>query len=361
MGLAGPRNTIADVSGLSVGNADDGRLSSGVTVVLCEAAAVAAAAVFGGAPGSREIDAVGLEGSAGVADAIVLSGGSAFGLDAATGVQSFLREQGRGFPVRDARVPIVPQAILFDLLNGGGKAWGRHPPYRDMAYAAAASAALDFELGTAGAGLGAKVAAAGGKSMRGGLGSASERLAGLACDADTHVTAGALAAVNAVGAVTIGDTPHFWAAPFERRGEFGGLGFPHPWPENAGEPSFKFPLAARANTTLCIVATDAALSQAQCKRLAIMAAAGMARAIVPVFTPFDGDIIFALATGKTQLANPMLALPYLGAAAANCVARSIARGVYTASGGLPDGTPAYTTLFGIAPHPVPLPMGEGTP
>src|SRR6516164_4355249 len=163
MGLAGPRNTIADVSGLSVGNALDSHLSSGVTVVLCEAAAVAAAAVFGGAPGSREMDAVGLEGSAGAADAIVLSGGSAFGLDAATGVQSFLREQGRGFPVSTARVPIVPQAILFDLLNGGDKAWGRHPPYRDMAYTAAASAALDFELGAAGAGFGAKVAAAGGK------------------------------------------------------------------------------------------------------------------------------------------------------------------------------------------------------
>jgi L-aminopeptidase/D-esterase-like protein len=351
MGLAGPRNNIADVGGLSVGNAHDVRLASGVTVVLCESAAVAAAAVMGGGPGSREMDAIGLEGSAGAADAIVLSGGSAFGLDAATGVQSFLREQGRGFPVRDTRVPIVPQAILFDLLNGGDKAWGRHPPYRDMAYAAAASAALDFELGAAGAGLGAKVAAAGGKSMRGGLGSASEKLAGLACDAGTQVTVGALAAVNAAGAATIGDSPHFWAAPFEQGSEFGGLGFPRPWPENAAQPSFKFPLVERASTTLCIVATDAALSQAQCKRLAIMAAAGMARAIVPVFTPFDGDIIFALATGKTPLANPALALPYLGAAAANCVARSIARGVYAASGSLPDRTPAYATLFGIAPHP----------
>src|SRR5215475_12982953 len=215
MGLAGPRNKITDVSGLSVGNAHDGRLGSGVTVVLCEVAAVAAAAVFGGGPGSRDLDAVGLEGSVGAADAIVLSGGSAFGLDAATGVQSFLREQGRGFQVRDARVPIVPQAILFDLLNGGDKAWGRHPPYRDMAYSAAASAGLDFELGAAGAGFGAKVAASAGQSLRGGLGSASERLAGLASDAGRDVIVGALAAVNAVGAVTIVDTPHFWAAPFE--------------------------------------------------------------------------------------------------------------------------------------------------
>jgi L-aminopeptidase/D-esterase-like protein len=347
MALAGPRNKITDAGGLFVGNAHDAQLASGVTVVLCDRAAVVAATVMGGGPGSREMDAAGLEGSVGAADAIVLSGGSAFGLDAATGVQSFLREQGRGFPVRTARVPIVPQAILFDLLNGGDKAWGRHPPYRDMAYAAAASAGSDFELGAAGAGFGAKVAAADGKSMRGGLGSASERLAGLASHADTPVTVGGLAAVNAVGSVTIGDTRYFWAAPFEQGSEFGGLGFPRPWPGNAAEPSFKFPLAERASTTLCIVATDAVLSQAQCKRLAIMAAAGMARAIVPVFTPFDGDIIFALATGKTPLENPMLALPYLGAAAANCVARSIARGVYTASGSLPDGTPAYApTLVG---------------
>jgi L-aminopeptidase/D-esterase-like protein len=346
MGLPGPRNTITDVGGLFVGNAHDSQLASGVTVVLCESAAVTAAAVMGGGPGSREMDAVGLEGSVGAADAIVLSGGSAFGLDAATGVQSFLREQGRGFPVRDVRVPIVPQAILFDLLNGGDKAWGRHPPYRDLAYAAAASAALDFEPGAAGAGFGAKVAAAGGKAIRGGLGSASEKLKGLASDADTAVTVGVLTAVNAAGAVTIAGTRHFWAAPFEQGSEFGGLGFPRPWPENAAEPSFKFPVAERANTTLCIVASDAALSQAQCKRLAMMAAAGMARAILPVFTPFDGDIVFALATGKTPLANPALALPYLGAAAANCIARSIARGVYAASGSLPDGTPAYATLFG---------------
>jgi L-aminopeptidase/D-esterase-like protein len=348
MGLAGPRNKITDVRGLAVGNAHDARMASGVTVVLCEAAAVAAGAVFGGGPGSRDMDAVGLEGSAGAADAIVLSGGSAFGLDAATGVQSFLRERGRGFVVRTARVPIVPQAILFDLLNGGDKTWGRHPPYRDMAYAAAASAALDFELGGAGAGFGAMTAAGGGKSMRGGLGSASEELTSLAREPGTAVTVGALVAVNAVGAVTVADTPHFWAAPFEQRGEFGGLGSPRPWPENVAEPAFKFPLEERANTTLCIVATDAVLSQAQCKRLAIMAAAGMARAIVPVFTPFDGDIIFALATGKTPLANPMLALPYLGAAAANCVARSIARGVYAADGSLPDGTPAYAELFAHA-------------
>ncbi len=340
----GPRNLITDVSGLAVGNAQDGKLASGVTVILCEAATTAAASIFGGGPGTRELDALGLEGLVGAADAIVLSGGSAFGLDAATGVQSFLRERGRGFAVREARVPIVPQAILFDLLNGGDKSWDRYPPYRDLAYEAAASAAPDFSQGSAGAGLGATIAAGKGQIIRGGLGSVSERLS-LPNGRGAEVTIGALAAVNVAGAVTIADTPYFWAAPFERGNEFGGLGMPKQWPSNAGKPQFKFPLPERSNTTLCIAATDAALSQAHCKRLAVMAAAGMARAMFPVFTPFDGDVVFALATGKVQLGNPLLALPYIGAVAANCVARAIARGVYEASGALPDGTPCYRQLF----------------
>ncbi|MFY9642075.1 MAG: P1 family peptidase [Rhodomicrobium sp.] len=340
----GPRNSITDISGLAVGNAQDGKLASGVTVILCGTATTAAASVLGGGPGTREMDALGLEGLVGAADAIVLSGGSAFGLDAATGVQSFLRERGRGFAVRQARVPIVPQAILFDLLNGGDKSWKLHPPYRDLAYEAAASAAADFKQGSAGAGLGGTIAAGRGRIIRGGLGSVSERIT-LRSEQGAEITVGALAAVNVAGAVTVGDTPHFWAAPFEQGSEFGGLGSPKPWPVNAGEPQFKFPLAEQGNTTLCVAATDAALNQAHCKRLAVMAAAGMARAMFPVFTPFDGDVVFTLATGKVPLANPLLALPYIGAAAANCVARAIARGVFEASGTLPDGTPCYRQLF----------------
>ncbi len=345
MGVPGPRNLITDVAGLAIGNAHNHKLASGVTVIVCESASTAAASVFGGGPGSRDMDAIGLEGSVGAADAIVLSGGSAFGLDAATGVQSYLREQGRGYPVRTARVPIVPQAILFDLLNGGDKSWGRHPPYRDMAYEAAARASEDFELGSAGAGFGAMTAASEGKAMRGGLGSASERIGALPGDPRAEVTVGAIAAVNAVGAVTVADTPHFWAAPFEQADEFGGLGSPQPWPAETGYPLLKFPLSERANTTLCAIATDATLTQAQCKRVAVMATAGMARAIVPVFTSFDGDIVFSLATGRVPLAQPALALPFIGAAAANCIARAIARGVYEARGALPDGTPCYRDLF----------------
>ena len=341
----GPRNLITDVAGISIGHAHDGKLASGVTVVLGEDAAVTAATIFGGGPGTREVDAIDLKGSVGAADAIVLSGGSAFGLDAASGVQAFLREAGRGFSVGPVRVPIVPQAILFDLINGGDKAWGRRSPYPEMAFEAAARAGKDFALGSAGAGHGAAVSAGEGRRIRGGLGSVSEAVPGLASVDGADVLVGALSAVNAVGSVTVADTPHFWAAPFEQGTEFGGLGSPHPWPAHASRAAFKFAAPERANTTLCVVATDAALTHQQCKRLATMAGAGMARAIFPAFSSFDGDIVFAAATGKTRLKDPQMALPWIGAAAANCLSRAIARGVYESSGYLPNGTPSYRNLF----------------
>jgi L-aminopeptidase/D-esterase-like protein len=345
MSSTGPRNLITDVAGISVGHAHDEKLASGVTVVLAESAAVTAATIFGGGPGTRELDAIDLRGSVGVADAVVLSGGSAFGLDAASGVQAFLREAERGFSIGPVRIPIVPQAILFDLTNGGDKVWGRRSPYHELGFQAAASAGKDFALGSAGAGLGTVVSAGIGRLIRGGLGSASEVVSGLASVEGADVIVGALAAVNAVGSVTVADTPHFWAAPFEQGAEFGGLGSPHPWPGHASRPAFKFAAPERANTTLCVVATDAALTHQQCKRFATMAGAGMARAIFPVFSSFDGDIVFALATGKTPLKDPQMALPWIGAAAANCLTRAIARGVYEASGYLPNGTPSYRKLF----------------
>ncbi len=341
----GPRNLITDVAGIRVGHAHDEKLASGVTVVLSESAAVTAASIFGGGPGTREVDAIDLEGSVGVADAIVLSGGSAFGLDAASGAQAFLREAERGFSIGPVRIPIVPQAILFDLINGCDKVWGRRSPYQELGFLAAASAGKDFALGSGGAGLGTMVSAGEGRRIRGGLGSASAAVSGLASVDGADVMVGALSAVNAVGSVTIADTPHFWAVPFEQGAEFGGLGLPHPWPEHASRPTFKFAAPERANTTLCVVATDAVLMHQQCKRLATMAGAGMARAIFPVFSSFDGDIVFALATGKTPLKDPQTALPWIGAAAANCLTRAIARGVYEASGYLPNGTPAYRKLF----------------
>ena len=254
-----------------------------------------------------------------------------------------MREKGRGFAIGTARVPIVPQAILFDLLNGGDKNWGRHSPYRDMAYEAAASAALDFELGSAGAGFGATVAAGPGLRMRGGLGSASERVL-LPGEDSEGIIVGALAAVNAAGAVTIADTPNFWAAPFEEAREFGGLGPASSLALSSLHPFLKYAFPA-ASTTFCVVATDARGDLPQCHRLTVMAAAGMARAIYPVFTPLDGDIVLALATGKAPLKAPFTALPFIGAVAANCVSRAIARGVYEATGTLPDGTPAYRDTF----------------
>ena len=236
-------------------------------------------------------------------DAITLSGGSAFGLDAASGVQAWLREQGRGFPVRSARVPIVPAAILFDLLSGGDKDWGRFPPYRELGYAAAAGAASDFMLGSVGAGTGATTV-----NCKGGIGSASAQ------SPDGFVV-GALAAVNAAGSVIVGRGPWFWAAPFEVGGEFGGRGLPGEFSAHALEPITKG--SARENTTLVIVATDAVLSKAQAKRLAVMAQSGLSRAIYPVHSPLDGDVVFAASTGRRPLANAMLGLTALGTLAAN--------------------------------------------
>jgi D-aminopeptidase len=334
----GPRNLITDVPGLAVGHADDARLRSGVTVILPGAPARGAADLRGGAPGTRETETMADAGLVNQLHALVLSGGSAFGLDAATGVQSFLREGGIGFEVGPARVPIVPQAILFDLLNGGDKNWGLHSPYRDMAYEAARRAGADFALGTAGAGFGATVAwkQPGGRMM-GGLGSASLVRA-------DGIVVGALAAVNAAGSVTIGDTPHFWAAPLEIGGEFGGLGWPSP--VTGMTQSLVFKGGPIENTTLGVVATDAALTKPELRRLAAMAQTGLARAVVPVHTPIDGDVVFALSVGERRLANPVLDLTELGMMAASALARAVARGVYEAGGilGAAD-MPAYRDVF----------------
>ena len=208
------KNLITDISGVRVGHADDAALASGVTAVIFDSPAVASIDVRGGGPGTREDGLLKPESTVQEIDAIALSGGSALGLDAAGGVQAWLAEQGRGLRIREAVIPIVPGAICFDLLNGGNKAWGRFPPYRDLAYAAACAASSDFALGSVGAGLGATTA-----NFKGGLGSASAQTEG-------GVTVGALAVVNAVGSVTVGDGPWFWAAPFELNNEFGGRGLP---------------------------------------------------------------------------------------------------------------------------------------
>jgi L-aminopeptidase/D-esterase-like protein len=314
------KNLLTDIAGVRVGHADDAALASGATAIIFDAPAVASVDVRGGGPGTREDALLDPVSTVDAIDAITLAGGSAFGLEAAGGVQAWLAERGRGFRIRDATIPIVPGAICFDLLNGGNKAWGRFSPYRDLGYAAANAAATDFALGSAGAGLGATTA-----NFKGGLGSASAATA-------TGARVAAIAVVNAVGSVTVGDGPWFWAAPFEIDGEFGGRGLPSSFTSDMLNQRIKGGPEATAieNTSLVIVVTDAILTKPQAKRLAMIAQTGMARAIYPVHAPLDGDVVFAAATCKTPI-DPLFGLTELGTVAANVVARAIARGVYCAT------------------------------
>jgi L-aminopeptidase/D-esterase-like protein len=329
-------NLLTDIAGVRVGHADDHALASGVTAVVFDQPAVAAMDVRGGGPGTREGALLDLVNTVEKIDAIALSGGSAFGLEAGGGVQAWLAEQGRGLGVRGAVIPIVPGAICFDLLNGGNKAWGRFPPYRDLGYLAAAAAGDHFALGSIGAGLGATTA-----NLKGGLGSAS-------ASTKRGVRVAALAVVNALGSVTIGDGPWFWAAPFEIDGEYGGQGQPPAFAREMLAMRIKGGAAVTAveNTTLAVVVTDAELSRPQARRLAMMAQTGFARAIYPVHAPMDGDVVFATATGAKPI-DPLVDLTELGMVAANVVARAIARGVYTATAlPFPGALPAWQDRFG---------------
>jgi L-aminopeptidase/D-esterase-like protein len=328
----GPRNLITDVAGLRVGNAEDARLKSGVTAVLCEQPTVAGVQVLGGAPGTRETDLLEPHNLVEGVNAIVLSGGSAFGLDAASGVQAALREKGIGFDAFGHIVPIVPTAILFDLTNGGDKDWGQYSPYRELGHRAAQSARTDFELGSVGAGTGATTA-----GLKGGLGSASVVL-------ENGITVGALAAANGVGSVTVGSSRHFWASPHEIGDEFGDLGFPNPLPPDAQELMLKRrSLNPIENTTIAVIATDAVLTKAACKRLAIAAHDGFSRAIWPTHTPYDGDLVFALATGRSGIAPDPTAFIELYAAAGTAMARAIARGVHSATAAQNDRFPVWSS------------------
>jgi D-aminopeptidase len=313
-----PHNLITDIAGLRVGHAEDQRAASGVTAVLVEGPNVASGVTRGGAPGSRDTALLEPEMTVAGVDAVVLSGGSLYGLDAAGGVVSFLRAKGIGLSIGDITVPIVTQAITFDLLNGGNKDWGRMPPYWELGWAAAESARSGpFALGSVGGGLGATTA-----TLKGGLGSASAVTA-------SGFQIGALVIVNAVGSVTVGDGPHFWAAPCERAGEFGGVGQPAQVP--AGALALRIKGLAPPSTTVAMVATDAVLTKGQAKRLAIMADDGLARAIRPAHAPMDGDTVIAVATLKKPMRDAGVDLTEIGLAAADCLARAIARGVYEAT------------------------------
>ncbi|PHP66646.1 peptidase T4 [Zhengella mangrovi] len=332
---AGPSNSLADIAGLRVGNAADESMRSGVTVVVPDEPVTAAVQVLGGAPGTRETDLLEAHNSVEKVHALVLSGGSAFGLDAASGVQAALREQGRGFRIGPHIIPIVPAAIVFDLANGQPKDWGRFPPYRDLGYEAACSASIDVATGSVGAGIGALTA-----TVKGGLGTASTVLA-------DGTTVAALVVANPVGSPLVAQTPHFWAAPFEIGAEFGGLGLPSPLPADTDAIRIKFRHLRNTgveNTTIGIIATDAALSKAECKRLAIAAHDGFARAIWPVHTPMDGDLVFGIATGTRPRPASGDDFIDLCAAAAATMTRAIARGVHDATPATGDLYPAWCTL-----------------
>ena len=310
------RNLITDVPGLRVGSAQDARIATGTTVVLFDEPAAAGVATFGGAPALRDGALLAPEMTVEKVDALVLSGGSAYGLDAPSGAMAYLAERGRGYWAAGVRVPICPGAALFDLASGGDKAWGRRSPYPDLGYAAIEAAGLDFDLGTAGAGYGATTC-----DLKGGLGSGS-------AVTSRGFRVGAIAAVNAVGRATRGASRHFWAASYERDGEFGGLGEGPPSPD-------AFTLALKsdgaANTTIAVVATDAAFDKTRMTRIAIMASGGLALALRPAFAPPDGDIVFAASTAKSALTPDLRDLTEIGALAAECLARAIARGVYEAT------------------------------
>ena len=310
------KNLITDIPGLRVGQAQDEALASGVTALIFDAPVVASIAVGGGAPGLRDTALLTPGMTVERIDALVLSGGSVYGLDAMGGVTAHLHEMGHGLAVRDIKVPIVPGAILFDLLNGGTKNLDT-PVYWHLGYRAAAVAAADFALGSAGAGLGATA-----QNLKGGLGSASAMTS-------RGYLVGALVAVNAVGRATIGEGPHFWAAPYEKDGEFGGLGWPTPWPQDALD--FHIKGAEPQNTTIAIVATDAVLDKAQAQRIATMAQDGLARALRPSHAPMDGDTVFAAATGSAAKPPNLIDLTEIGHGAADCLARAIARAIYEAA------------------------------
>lgn len=319
----GPRNLITDIPGLLVGCAQDDGLKSGVTVLTADVPFMASVHVMGGAPGTRETDLLDPDKTVEAVDALVLSGGSAFGLSAASGVADALREAGCGFSVGDVRVPIVPGAIIFDLLNGGDKAWGENP-YVALGRAALSAATDDFQLGSVGAGTGATTA-----TVKGGLGSASIVL-------EDGTIVAALVVANPIGSVV---TPggKYWAAHSEINGEFGNLGV-DPASYGAIRLPLKTDIGEGGNTTIAIVATDAKLTKPQVKRMAVAAHDGMARAIMPSHTPMDGDLVFGVSHG-TRDGDPVA----IGHAAATCLSRAIARAIFEA-------TPAPGDVLPCARH-----------
>jgi L-aminopeptidase/D-esterase-like protein len=333
-------SSITDVAGIRVGQHhrldSDVTLgsgwASGTTVVLTPPGTVGAVDGRGGAPGTRETDLLDPANSVQHVDAVVLTGGSAFGLAAADGVMRWLEEQGRGVALEGGVVPIVPAAVVFDLPVGG---WQCRPT-AEFGYAAADSAGTDVAVGAVGAGTGARAGV-----LKGGVGTASVQL-------DSGVTVGALVIVNSAGEVADTATGLPWLA--DQIEEFGLV---PPPAEQVAAYADRHLEYSPLNTTIAVIATDAVLSPAGCRRVAIAAHDGLARTIRPCHTPLDGDTVFALATGAVEVPpdpttpasmSPELPLiTQIGAAAADCLARAVMVGVLAAES--VAGIPAYRDLL----------------
>ncbi|CAN5350311.1 P1 family peptidase [soil metagenome] len=319
----GPRNLITDVAGLRVGNAGDARVLSGTTVLVPDTDALAVVDIRGGAPGSRETAVLGLDTMGARVNAIILTGGSVFGLDAASAVTRVLARRGIGFRFGAQAVPcpVIPAAVLFDISNGGEKWPDGDPPYARLGEEALANAGLAFQLGNEGAGLGAVAG-----QLKGGLGSASAQWGGF--------TVGALVAVNSVGSCVRPGTCRLWAEDYAIGAEMGPERPSGGTAAAATEPFHGSKLAPTpfGNTPIALVATDAALTRAAAQRFTIMAADGMARAIRPIHTPFDGDTVFGLSTGPGALpaTDEAYLTGALGAIAADTLARAIGRALWEA-------------------------------
>ncbi|MCP2669380.1 P1 family peptidase [Maricaulaceae bacterium EIL42A08] len=329
MAKPGPRNDLTDIAGLRVGHAVDAKARTGTTVVVTDSPAIAAVDVRGGGACTRETDVMNPGGLVEAVDAICLSGGSVYGLGAADGVCAALGAEGRGYGLMPApgvpNSPIVPAACLYDLANGGDKAWGTEPPYRQLGLEAYANARAGdpVALGRVGAGLGAMAG-----SHPGAIGSAS-------LVTEDGFAVAALVAVNCFGSVRVPNSDAFWSYPFEIDGEFGGARPEADWtldPEDWGDA--KVNPGARTQTTLAVIATDADLNRDEARRFCVMGQDGLARAIRPVHAPFDGDVVYALGAAGRQLGEDMRAfnVARLGNLAADCLARAVARGVHVALG-----------------------------